>query len=80
MPEQLHSSAVTPHDPFAPQLDLTPQLALSFEEPQSSRRIWPVRELVAQVRELVEQDMATSGWRAKSPIFAPRPPAMSISH
>jgi exodeoxyribonuclease VII large subunit len=39
-----------PHDPFAPQLDLT------FEEPRSARRIWPVRELVAQVRELVEQE------------------------
>jgi exodeoxyribonuclease VII large subunit len=38
------------HDPFAPQLDLT------FEEPRSARRIWPVRQLVAQVRELVEQE------------------------
>ena len=38
------------HDPFAPQLDLT------FEEPRSHRRVWPVRELVAQVRELVEQE------------------------
>jgi exodeoxyribonuclease VII large subunit len=38
------------HDPLAPQLDLT------FEEPRSARRIWPVRELVAQVRELVEQE------------------------
>jgi exodeoxyribonuclease VII large subunit len=37
-------------DPFAPQLDLT------FEEPRRARRIWPVRELVAQVRELVEQE------------------------
>jgi exodeoxyribonuclease VII large subunit len=36
-------------DPFAA------QLGLSFEEPQSSRRVWPVRELVGQVRELVEQ-------------------------
>jgi len=35
---------------FAPQLDL------SFEEPRHSRRIWPVRELVSQVRELVEQE------------------------
>jgi exodeoxyribonuclease VII large subunit len=38
------------HDPLAPQLDLT------FEEPRRARRIWPVRELVAQVRELVEQE------------------------
>ncbi|MGD0547874.1 MAG: exodeoxyribonuclease VII large subunit, partial [Terracidiphilus sp.] len=37
-------------DPFAP------QLALSFEEPKLSRRIWPVRELVGQVREMVEQE------------------------
>lgn len=35
-------------DPFAPQLDLT------FDEPRRARRIWPVRELVGQVRELVE--------------------------
>ncbi len=37
-------------DPFAP------QLGLSFEEPRTSRRIWPVRELVGQVRELIEQE------------------------
>jgi exodeoxyribonuclease VII large subunit len=36
-------------------LDLTPQLGLDFAEPHPSRRIWPVRELVSQVRELVEQ-------------------------
>jgi exodeoxyribonuclease VII large subunit len=40
---------VTPHDPSARQLDL------AFEEQQFVRRIWPVRELVGQVRELVEQ-------------------------
>ncbi len=45
-----------PHDPFASPLDQTPQLGLRFEEPRQSRRIWPVRELVAQVRELVEQE------------------------
>jgi exodeoxyribonuclease VII large subunit len=39
---------VIPPDPFAPQLDL------SFDEPHKTRRIWPVRELVSQVRELVE--------------------------
>jgi exodeoxyribonuclease VII large subunit len=38
-----------PNDQYAPQLDLT------FDEPRQSRRIWPVRELVEQVRELVEQ-------------------------
>jgi exodeoxyribonuclease VII large subunit len=48
--EQLHSFLVIPQDPSAPQLDL------AFEEPRYSRRIWPVRELVSQVRELVEQE------------------------
>jgi exodeoxyribonuclease VII large subunit len=47
---------VIPHDPFASPLDQTPQLDLRFEEPRPGRRIWPVRELVAQVRELVEQE------------------------
>jgi len=37
-------------DPFAPQLDLI------FEEPRSQRRIWPVRELVSQVRNLIEKE------------------------
>ena len=44
-----------------------PQLGLSFDEPRPSRRIWPVRELVAQVREFVEQAFACVGrtieWR-----------------
>ena len=56
MPEQLHSSPVIPHDPFASPLDQTPQLDLRFEEPRPARRIWRVRELVAQVRDLVEQE------------------------
>jgi exodeoxyribonuclease VII large subunit len=47
---------MTPTDPFAPQLGLTPQLGLKFDEPRLTRRIWPVRELVAQVRELIEQE------------------------
>jgi exodeoxyribonuclease VII large subunit len=47
---------VIPHDPFASEHDETSQLGLHFEEPRPSRRIWPVRELVAQVRELVEQE------------------------
>ncbi len=37
-------------DPFTPQLDLT------FNDPRAARRIWPVRDLVAQVRELIEQE------------------------
>jgi exodeoxyribonuclease VII large subunit len=40
---------VTPDDSFAPQLSLT------FEAPQPTRRIWPVRELVGRVRDLVER-------------------------
>ena len=43
-------------DPFAPQLNLSPQLGLKFDEPRPTRRIWPVGELVGQVRELVEQE------------------------
>jgi exodeoxyribonuclease VII large subunit len=41
---------VIPRDPFAPQLDLT------FEEPRATRHIWAVRELVTQVRDLVERE------------------------
>jgi exodeoxyribonuclease VII large subunit len=47
---------VTPHDPFASDHNESPQLGLHFDEPRPSRRVWPVRELVAQVRELVEQE------------------------
>ncbi len=59
---------MTPPDPFAPRLDrspkfgqspplgLSPQLGLSFDEPRQTRRIWPVRELVGQVRELIERE------------------------
>jgi exodeoxyribonuclease VII large subunit len=47
---------VNSEDTFAPQLGLSPQLGLKFDEPRPSRRIWPVRDLVGQVRELVEQE------------------------
>jgi exodeoxyribonuclease VII large subunit len=33
-----------------------PQLDLVFEEPRAERRIWPVRELVGRIRDLVEQE------------------------
>jgi exodeoxyribonuclease VII large subunit len=33
----------------------SPQLGFSFDEPAPTRRIWPVRELVGQVRSFVEQ-------------------------
>jgi len=42
-------------DPFATRDDMSPQLGLRFDEPQQTRRIWPVRQLVAEVRELIEQ-------------------------
>jgi exodeoxyribonuclease VII large subunit len=40
---------------LAPDSDSGPQLGLNFEEQAPSRRIWPVNELVAQVREFVER-------------------------
>ncbi len=40
---------------MAPRDQPAPQLDLIFEEPAPLRRIWPVRELVAQVRGLVEE-------------------------
>jgi exodeoxyribonuclease VII large subunit len=42
-------------DPFALPFDDEPQLDLTFDEPRPARRIWAVRDLVAQVRELVEE-------------------------
>ena len=47
---------MAPKDPFAPRAGLSPQLGLRFDEPRPARRVWPVRELVGQVRELVEQE------------------------
>ncbi len=43
---------MTRQSSFAPQLDLV------FEEARPSRRVWPVSELVGQVRDLVERDYA----------------------
>jgi exodeoxyribonuclease VII large subunit len=43
---------VTPQQPSPRQLDL------SFEAPQIARRVWPVRDLVAQVCEQVEAEFA----------------------
>ena len=40
---------------MTPRGQLTPQLDLVFEEPATLRRIWPVRELVAHVRGLLEE-------------------------
>jgi exodeoxyribonuclease VII large subunit len=49
-PRQLHWPTVTRERATASQLDLT------FEEPRLVRRIWPVRELVGHVKELVERE------------------------
>ena len=43
---------MTRPDPFAPQLDF------AFDESPPARRVWPVRELVSQVRELIEQEFS----------------------
>jgi len=54
-------------DPFAPQLDL------SFDEPRHARRIWPVRELVGQVRELVELEYGDVWVEGEISNFRPAP-------
>ena len=58
---------MTREDRFAPQLDL------SFEEPRHARRIWPVRELVGQVRELVEQEWGDVWVEGEISNFRPAP-------
>jgi exodeoxyribonuclease VII large subunit len=58
---------VTREDPFAP------QLGLNFDEPRHARRIWPVRELVGQVRELVEQEYGDVWVEGEISNFRPAP-------
>jgi exodeoxyribonuclease VII large subunit len=58
---------VTREANFAPQLDL------SFEELRPTRRIWPVRELVGQVRELVEQEYGDVWVEGEISNFRPAP-------
>ena len=60
-------------NPFASHPDLSPQLGLSFEEPRRARRIWPVRELVGQVRELVEQEWGDVWVEGEISNFRPAP-------
>jgi exodeoxyribonuclease VII large subunit len=55
------------HDSFEP------QLGLSFEEPRQTRRIWPVRELVGLVRELVEQEYGDVWVEGEISNFRPAP-------
>ena len=60
-------------DPFAPQLGLSPQLGLKFDEPRPTRRIWPVRELVGQVRELIELEYGDVWVEGEISNFRPAP-------
>jgi len=64
---------VIKHDPFAPQLGHSPQLGLDFAEPRQSRRVWPVRELVGRVRELVEQEYGDVWVEGEISNFRPAP-------
>jgi exodeoxyribonuclease VII large subunit len=52
---------------------LAPQLDLSFEEPAYARRVWLVRELVGQVRELVEQKWSDVWVEGEISNFRPAP-------
>jgi len=58
---------------MSPSNPLPSQLDLSFEEPQSNRRIWPVRELVGQARELVERKYADVWVEGEISNFRPAP-------
>jgi exodeoxyribonuclease VII large subunit len=61
------TARVTSHDP------LTRQLGFSFEAEPSARRIWPVKELVEQVRELVEQKYSDVWVEGEISNFRPAP-------
>jgi exodeoxyribonuclease VII large subunit len=58
---------------FAPPRDQGPQLGLNFDEPAQSRRIWPVSELVGQVREFVEQKYGDVWVEGEISNFRPAP-------
>jgi exodeoxyribonuclease VII large subunit len=49
------------------------QLDFSFEAPAMSRRIWPVRELVGQIRELVEEQYGDVWVEGEISNFRPAP-------
>jgi exodeoxyribonuclease VII large subunit len=66
-PRRLHSGKVIRPDPSSA------QLGLSFEAPRSARRIWPVRELVGQVRELVEERFGDVWVEGEISNFRPAP-------
>ncbi|MGB7985671.1 MAG: exodeoxyribonuclease VII large subunit, partial [Terracidiphilus sp.] len=60
-------------DPFASRQGLSPQLGISFDEPRPARRVWPVRELVGQVRELVELEYGDVWVEGEISNFRPAP-------
>ncbi|HEX4030392.1 MAG TPA: exodeoxyribonuclease VII large subunit [Terracidiphilus sp.] len=53
--------------------DSGPQLGLNFDEPASARRIWPVNELVAQVRAFVERTYGDVWVEGEISNFRPAP-------
>jgi exodeoxyribonuclease VII large subunit len=52
---------------------LAPQLDFSFDEPRDTRRVWPVRSLVGQVRELVEKQFGDVWVEGEISNFRPAP-------
>src|SRR5580698_1349272 len=50
-----------------------PQLGFNFDEAPQPRRVWPVRELVGQVRELVEQQYGDVWVEGEISNFRPAP-------
>ncbi len=66
-PSAITLSLVNRKDPFAS------QLGLSFDQPAPARRVWPVRELVSQVRERVEQEYGDVWVEGEISNFRPAP-------
>ncbi|MGH9562953.1 MAG: exodeoxyribonuclease VII large subunit [Terracidiphilus sp.] len=64
---------MNPHDPFAQHGEFDDQLGLRFDEPHEQRRIWAVCDIVAQVRELVEQEYGDIWVEGEISNFRPAP-------
>ena len=64
---------MTSHDPFAHLSDSDDQLGLRFDSPRERRRIWAVCDLVAQVREMVEQEYGDIWVEGEISNFRPAP-------
>ena len=58
---------MSPREPIRPQLDFL------FEEPPQTRRIWPVRELVSQIRERIEREYGDIWVEGEISNFRPAP-------